>query len=356
MAAGITKISDIIVPDVFTQDVIVKTAEKSNLIKSGALVVDEALSGLLAGAGLTFILPKYKDLDNDEENISTDDTADVLKDTPWNALTDARPKKIGMFQEVGVRLSRNQSWGTADLTKALGQSDPADAIASLVADYWVRRLQAAWVSAMKGVFADNAAAPAGTEHVQNDLTFNASTLNGGVFSDGVTNFTPGGFYDATITMGDSVHDLKLMQVHSVVYNTMRKNDVIDFVPDSDGKNEIPVYRGARLVVDDGMPNTAGVFESWIFGESASRLGQGSPAVPTEVARYANAGNGGGMEVLHNRVEWMIHPTGHAYVGTPANGGPSNAATANNLAHADSWQRRFKERKQIKMARFITREF
>jgi hypothetical protein len=83
---------------------------------------------------------------------------------------------------------------------------------------------------------------------------------------------------------------------------------------------------------------------------------GSPKVPTEVWRDPAAGNGSGQEVLHSRIELCLHPVGHAYVGTPANGGPSNAATTNNLAHQDSWKRVFPERKQIKIARLKTREF
>ena len=51
----------------------------------------------------------------------------------------------------------------------------------------------------------------------------------------------------------------------------------------------------------------------------------------------------------------MHPAGHAYAGTPANGGPSNAATANNLAAAASWNRVYPERKQIKIARLRTTE-
>ena len=83
---------------------------------------------------------------------------------------------------------------------------------------------------------------------------------------------------------------------------------------------------------------------------------GSPKVPTEVDRKPAAGNGGGQDILFNRTEWIIHPVGHAYAGTPPNGGPSNASTTNNLAHADSWKRVFSERKQIRIARLITREF
>jgi hypothetical protein len=106
-----------------------------------------------------------------------------------------------------------------------------------------------------------------------------------------------------------------------------------------------------------MPVSGGVFESWLFGSGALQFGSASPKVPTETKRDPDAGNGGGTEILYNRNVWCLHPTGHAYIGTPAGeGGPSNAATTGNLAAATSWKRVYSERKQIKMARLITREF
>lgn len=353
MATGNTQIADIIVPEIFTPQVVLRTEEKSRIIRSGVAVKDASLDALLGGGGLTFDIPSFKPLDNEDENISSDDIDDTFKDTPWNALTNSRPKKIGSTTEIAVRLSRNQSWSTADLTTALGTKDPMEAIKELVSDYWALRQQAAFIATMKGVFADNAAAPAGTEHVLNDMT---NDVKGASFVDGITNFTAEAFLDAAVTMGDSMEALGLVLVHSIVYNRMQKNNLIDFIPDAINPNvNVPTFLGRTVIVDDSMPRSAGVYESWMFGAGAVRLGMGTPKVPTEVARYASAGNGGGQEVLHNRVEWMIHPNGHAYVGTTSKGGPSNAGTTNNLAAAGSWERRFPERKHIKIARLITRE-
>jgi len=144
-------------------------------------------------------------------------------------------------------------------------------------------------------------------------------------------------------------------VHSVVFGRMQKNNLVDFIPDSDGKVRFAQYQGKLVVIDDHMPNAAGVYDTWAFGPGAVRLGVGSPEVPTEIKRDPQAANGGGQTTLFNRVEWCIHPVGHKYAGTPSKGGPSNAATTNNLAHADSWQRVYPERKQIKIARLISRE-
>ena len=349
MAAGpITQISDVVVPEIFTPYIQQITEEKSRLIQSGAVVRDPSIDVLLAGGGLTFNTPSWKDLDNDAARVSTDTSSDDF--TGGTAAPD--PNKIETATEIAVRLSRNNSWSSADLTSVLAGADPMQAIGNRVGDYWVRRLQAVFVATMTGVFADNAAAPGGSEHVQNDMT---NDVKGGAFVDGVTNFSAEAFLDAAVTMGDSMEDLGMVMVHSVVFNRMQKNNLIDFIPDARGEVVIPTFLGRAVIVDDGLPVAAGVYESWLFGNGAIRLGVGTPKVPTEIDRKPGAGNGGGQEVLYNRHEWSMHPAGHKYAGTPANGGPSNAATANNLAAAASWQRVFTERKQIKIARLITRE-
>ena len=119
--------------------------------------------------------------------------------------------------------------------------------------------------------------------------------------------------------------------------------------------EIPTFLGRTVVIDDGLPNATSIYDSWLFQDGAMRFGVGSAKVPTETGRQPQAGNGGGQEVLFNRNEWSLHPTGHAYTGTPANGGPGNGAGANDLQNAGSWDRVYTERKQIKFARLVTRE-
>lgn len=340
-----TRISDVIVPEIFTPYSIQATQEKSRIIQSNAVTLDAELSNLLNGGGLTFNMPFWRDLDsNDEENVSNDDPT-----------IHSAPEKINADAEVQVRLSRNNSWSSMQLASTLAGSDPMEAIGERVSTYWSRRLQKAFIATMKGVFADNDAAPTDGEHVQGDLTYNVS---GSAFVDGVTNFGGSAFIDATVTMGDSQDALGLALMHSIVYARALKQNMIQFLPVSSNNlaQTIPTYLGREVIVDDGMPNNAGVFETWLFGEDAVRIGVGSPEHPTEVERIPSAGNGGGQEVLYNRVEWIIHPVGHAYVGTAPAGGPSNAATTNNLANAGSWKRVFQDRKSIKIARLITREF
>jgi hypothetical protein len=344
MASGAGTVTDVVVPEVFSPYVQQLTEEKSRIIQSGAVVRDAALDAVLAGGGLTFNEPSFKDLDNDADNVASATLA-----------TTSTPNKIGTATEIQVRLSRNNSWSSGDLAADLAGADPMQAIANRVAAYWVRRLQVAFIATITGVYADNAAAPTGTEHVQNDMTHDVSGVS---FTDGVTNFSAEAFLDAAVTMGDSMDQLGLVIMHSIVYNRALKNNLIDFIPDAvnPAAQAIPTFLGRQVLVDDGTPRSSGVFQTWLFGAGAVRLGMGSPKVPTEVDRIPAAGNGSGQEVLYNRTEWTIHPVGEAYVGTAPAGGPSNAASTNNLADAGSWARVFAERKQIKMARLITREF
>jgi hypothetical protein len=339
MAAGVTKIADVVVPEIFTPYAQQITEEKSRVIQSGMLSRDGAIDALMVGGGLTYNTPSFRDLDNDAENVSTDNEASL-----------STPNKIGSSTEISVKLNRNNSWSTMDLTGDLAGADPLAAIGSRVGEYWARRLQVAVVAVMTGLFADNAAAPTGTDtHVQDDMTVDISGVG---YTAGVTDFSAEAFIDAATTLGDSAGDVTMVMVHSLVYARMQKNNLIDFIPDARGETTIPTFLGRQVVVDDGLPATGGVFESWLFGAAALRLGVGTPDVATENDRIPAAGDGGGQDVLHNRVQWVIHPAGHAYIGSTPSGGPANSV----LDDAASWSRVFPERKQIKIARLVTREF
>ncbi|MAD98771.1 MAG: putative major capsid protein [Prokaryotic dsDNA virus sp.] len=351
MAAGpTTRVSDLVVPEVFTPYTQVLTEEKSRLVQSGLLARSEALDNLLSGGGITFQVPSFRDLDNDEDRVSTDTSvpfADADASLPAGVARPPDPRKILTQKEIAVRLNRNNSWSSSDLAAILAGADPMQAIANRVASYWARRLQAAFIATWNGVIADN---------TLNDSGDYVNDISGASFVDGVTNFSAEAFLDAAQTMGDSQEDLVAVAVHSVVYNRMQKNNLIDFIPDARGEITIPTFLGREVIVDDGLPRTGSVYDTWIFGSGATQFGVGTPPVATEVDRKPGGGNGGGQDVLYSRVMWTIHPTGHAWVGTAGDGGPANTGTAgDDLDEASSWNRVYPERKQIKFARLVTRE-
>ncbi len=254
-----TAISDVVVPEVFSDYVRQLTEEKSRIVQSGAIARSPDMDEKLAGGGLTFNVPSWRDLTNSTENITTD------------ADSDATVNNIGSDTEICVRLNRNNGWGSYDLASALAGEDPMDVIADRVSAYWARRLQLAVIAMVSGINKDNGV---------NDSGDYAEEIVGASFVDGVTNFSPEAYIDAAQTMGDSSDDIWLVMVHSLVYARMKKNNLIDFIPDSMGEVNIPTFLGAQVLVDDGMPSgtssvlangtagSAGMYETWLFGPGA----------------------------------------------------------------------------------------
>lgn len=354
MSTGVTRISDVVQPEIFSPYAQQLTESKSSLIRSGAVMRDKNLDALLAGGGLVFTEPT-NDTTPDTypgDNVSSDEVDPVSNPDPFQSYPEkatANPVEL-----TKVRLSRNASWGSMDLAKDLAGASPSQAVANRVSDYWACRLQDAFVATMTGVFAQNETVPVGA-YFQNDLTHDVS---GAVFAENVTNVTASAFVDALTTIGDKMDSLSTVMVHSTVFTRMLKKNLIHFewVRIGNRKVPYPTILGREVVVDDHVPFSGGVFECWLFGRGAVRFGVGSPKVPTEIDRQPATGNGAGQDVLHNRVEWIVHPEGHAYVGSAPKGGPSNAATANNLAAAGSWKRAIQDRGLIRIARLVSREF
>lgn len=347
MAAELTSLADVVVPEIFDPYVQKLTEEKTAFLASGIVQRAPQLDRFLAGGGMSMTIPTWKDLDNDTPKIATDGTAG----SPWPYTdggvlfggTPIIPNKIQTYSEVVVRCTRTQQWGANALQDSLSGSDAMSAIAGRVSAYEARFLQKQILAALAGVFADN---------VANDSSDMTLDVKGAGFVPGVTNFSAENLFDAIQTAGDVQGDFTVLAVHSAILNRMKKNNLIDFIPDSVTGAQLATFQGLRVVVDDGMPKNGNVYTSYIFAPGAIGIGYGSLKKPTVVRDVDDAGNGIGAEVLYRRWQNCVHPLGFAWSGAvTASGGPDDAA----LALAASWNRACPERKQAKMAQLITRE-
>lgn len=342
----------LLVPQVFDPYVTLRTQEKSALIKSGAVARSGFLDNFLSGGGNIVTMPFYKDLVRSVSNVSNSDDTST-----------STPKAITGASIIQQRLSRNQSWTAADLAADLTGADPLRNIGELVSSYWSWDLQKTFLATLAGVFADNDAAPAGSDtHTRYDMTYDASTNDGTPggtpqSASDTTRFSSELLIDTLATMGDSADALGTLLVHPVVYARMLKRNMITFVPDSEEKRNIATWMGLQVVQDNMMPNgvagtgTAGKYYSYILGAGSIQLGIGSPRIPSEVYRAPSGGNGAGIETLFSRQEFVVAPEGTSYIGTATEGGADNTA----LATAGNWSRRYPERKQVRIARLITQE-
>ena len=301
---AVTKIADVIVPEIFTPYVIERTAEKSRILQSGIAIANPKLNELVTAGGLTMNMPFWQDLAGDDE---------VLSDQ--NPLT---PGKIGADKDIAALLMRGKAWGANDLAGALAGDDPMAAIADRVSDYWARKEQKVLVSVLAGVFA----AESMKNHV---LDRSEVAISGTVVLDGKQ------------LLGDSAENLQAIMMHSAVYTELQKQNLIEFVPASDGKVMIPKYLTYDVIVDDGMPKEGDVYTTYLFARGSIGRGEGTPVslVSTETDRDSLAGE----DYLINRRAFVMHPMGVKWIGNPAGTTPTNA----ELATGTNWQRVYEDK-------------
>ena len=312
-----TLIANVVIPEVFNPYVIERTAELSAFQAAGIISSNPELDRLALTGGKLINMPFWEDLTGADE---------VLSDSA--PLT---PGAIDADTDVAALLMRGRAWGVNDLATALSGDDPMGAIANLVAAYWARRRQAVLLAILQGVFG----------HTSTGMDSNIHNISG---ADGdAAMFTGETFIDAAYKMGDAEERLVAIGIHSNTLASLRKQNLIEYELDSNNR-PIPMYMGKRVIVDDGMPHTEGVFTSYLFGAGAFGLGNGAAPVPTETERSALAGE----DYLVNRQHFILHPRGVAFQNAAVSGSsPSNT----NLANAANWERVY-EPKNVRLVAFI----
>ncbi len=329
-----TKITDVIVPEVFNPYVIERTAERAQFYFSGIISANPELNRLATAGGKLINMPFWQDLTGADE---------VLSDAA--ALT---PAKITADQDVAALLMRGKAWSVNDLAVALSGDDPMGAIGDLVADYWARRRMQVGLSALAGAIADN---------VANDGSDMVANVAGATVADVAadTKFSGDVFVDGQATFGDAIGGLSGVAFHPTVYHNLKKIDNISFERESQGALEVETYRGLRVIVDRNLPYTAAAgstgtdaaakYTTYLFGQGAIGMGSGGAPVPTETDRDSLAGE----DILVTRDHFIMHPRGIAFTSTSVVGSsPTNA----ELAAAANWNRVY-ERENVRIAAIVT---
>lgn len=304
---AITSIADMqIVPHKFAEYTLQRTTEKSMLVKSGITTADARISQLINGTpkgGNLIQMPFYNALTGEDE---------VFGET---ALT---PENITTGSEFATLLVRQKAWGDTDLSKVFGGSDPMAAIADLVADWWNIREQAVMLSIMKALFADGGALAAHTLDISGEASDNVISVDATL--------------DAKNLMGDAYDKLGVVFMHSATYTRLQKNQQITTEFDSDLKVKIDYYLGYQVIVDDGMPVSGGVYDTYFIGKGAFAREDGMPQglVGYETDRDSLAAN----NILINRRALVLHPMGVSWKHDAKLSGKYAANT--ELATAANW--------------------
>lgn len=315
-----TVLGDVIVPEQFRSYVIERTAELSAFWQSGIVAPVSELD--VGDGGSTVQMPFWQDLTGDDQILSTD--------------TDLSIANITAGKDVAVVNARALVYGAKDLAGALAGSDPMTAIGDLIADKWSRRMQACIISTLNGAMGALAAESPSVN------TLDISSISGADVIDGYS------IIDAFGRLGDAESRLVAMAVHSDTHRVLKKQGLIEVIPPEEGKEEISIYQGRRVIVDDGMPVSNGTYTTYLFGAGAIGYGEGNPKVPVETHREPKAG--GGEEALYSRRHFVLHPRGIKW--NPGSGVPAKDTPTNTeLADANNWVRVY-EPKNVRIVRFL----
>ena len=317
-----TQLADIIVPAQFAKYVLQRTSEKSDLFQSGIVESNPDYNDRASLGGTQVNMPHWNDLTGNRQPLSDS--------SPLTTVKLAADQDIARIQNDG------NAWSWNHLATVVAGDDPALALADFMAGYWNRQNQYMLISSLKGVFA--AASMSG-----NLLAIHSESVAGQTTATRLNGET---FVDSTQRLGDCGDRLVAVAMHSATEASLRKLDLIDFVPDSQGETQIRTFQGRRVIVDDGCPNRAGttdgtVYTTYLFGNGAFGMGfsdlNGAPV---------EGGHGTqGMEwyrdvlnsdtIVVNRRRFIMHPRGVKFTSASVAGAnPTNA----ELALAANWVR------------------
>lgn len=318
-----TTVSNVIVPAVFAPYVLERTANLSEIIQSGIAGNEPEFNALASGGGKTVDMPFWKDLTGQSEVLS--DAADLTV------------QNITSGQDTASIHNRGKAWSVNDLAKWLSGDDPMGTIADLVAGFWARDHQTSLLKILAGLFDNTNGVLRVTHRVNIYQDVVAGSITDAMRLTGET------FIDGTVKLGDAGSKLAGVIMHSDTEAFLRKRDLIDDIPDSEGKAMIKTFQGRRVIVDDGndgsgtsLTKTAGTnsaaYMTYLFGPGAVGIGFGAldPMEAVETDRNILASD----SVLVNRRRFILHPRGVRWIGTPAGQSPTDA----ELATGTNWQK------------------
>ncbi len=317
-----TAVADIIIPTEFEKYAIERTAELAQFGQCGIIESAPEFDMIAAEGGREVKMPFWKDLTA---------TRQLLSDSA--SLT---VNKITSDQDIARIHNDAQVWSVNHLAKVISGDDPMQAIVDLVGQYWARTDEGLIVSCLKGVFA--AGSMSG-----NLLAIQSESIAG---QTSATRLNGATFVDACAKLGDRADRLTAVAMHSATEAALRKLDLIDFIPDSEGKAMLRSFQGRRVVVDDNLPTRAGttdgtVYTTYLFGQGAFAKGvaplDGTPlqggfgTEGVEMARVPLDSD----TVLINRRRYVLHPRGVKFTSASVAG---DTPTNTELETASNWTR------------------
>lgn len=310
---------------------------KNELLKSGALVVDEELASMLpAQTGGNYItIPIYGLIGGDALN--------------YDGETDLTCTTDDTYEQSFVVIGRMKGFKEKDFSREMTGKDFMDNVASQVSSYWEDVEQDLLLSVLKGIFSmTNPGADADfvkkhTYEIATPVT--ATTLNNATQK----------------ACGDNKDKFSMVIMHSQVATTLENLQLLEFLKYTDAQGiernmNIAQWGSKVVLIDDTMPVADGKYTSYVLGLGAIITADCGAKVPYEMHR--DPVTSGGEEMLYTRNRRIIAPRGISFTkASMAKKSPTNAELemGNNWTLVNNGEGKAIDDKAILICRIISVE-
>lgn len=300
-----TRLTDVIVPEVFTDYTLEPSIYRSRFWNAGIIENNPAITALLNGGGTTFEFPFWQD------------TAGTSGDIPSETV-DATVNNVTSAQQEARRQLREKVWGQNAIAQLFAGSSPLESAATRVNDYWGQAYDIMAVATLEGVIAENIANDSG------DLVNDISGAGGAA-----AQFSDEGVINAQALLGENgvvgradQNDFTSILVRPETYAFMRNQDLIDFTAVSGQDRPVQSYLGMSVIIDRNIPvnttPTPDVYDTYILKPGAMQWGIGTSGYEaTEMDRVPLRGFG--IDQLITRRVFAMHVVGTRWLNASVTG-------------------------------------
>lgn len=225
------------------------------------------------------------------------------------------PDAFQQHTQVAPILRRQHGISVGGIVSDVTRTDPMADLTDEVIRFWQRDIQKNLIASAKG---SSAALEA---DFPGKIVYNASAS---VISSEDMIMARGLF-------GEYQNDASYLIVHSAIYSRLQANELTEFMPGADGR-QVMFWQGMRVVMADGVPNTGGVYDSYIARSDAFLYDENTEArkeVETDRDILCD------VDQMTLRKNYIIHPVGAKWVGTPSD---DLTPTTAELAVAANWDK------------------
>jgi len=296
--------------------------ETSVLMHSGIVENTPKFNELSRGPSATIDMPFWDDLIGESETITDNDYL--------------HPENISANEDVAVKHGRAKAWGANGLSAQMSGADPIGAIGNLVAEYWQRELQKVLLATLEGVFASG---------TMSDKIYDISKLSGEkAYINGSS------FIDAIQIMGDAKENLSGVMMNSAAEACLSKQQLIEYVQESEQSPRVPKFMNKRVIVSDSVPmdTSAKVGIAYLFGNGAIAMGNGSHSRIQETEVVRDGLSSSGDDILVTRRVFILHPRGIKWTDEHKAG---TFPSIEEMKNGENWARVY-EPKAIRIVKFV----